>query len=254
MPKSPLPLRTHPRRFRPRPRRFPPFWLLVLLAPVLGAGTALLFRQGLVPAALNPLPALDLGQADAWFVDWRLAALRHDPQLCRRVLTQPYIVAEPIADNPPKQGCGWLNSVRMTSAGGVHAAFDKASCETAAALALWLAHDVQPIAQEMLGQRVVAIQSFGSYACRNIVGNPVWKNIRSEHATANALDISGFTLAGGRQIGILQHWKGTGVEARFLHAVHERACRYFHVVIGPDFNAAHRNHFHLDRGLFWRCA
>src|SRR5262245_8842199 len=91
MPKLPPPVRT-------RPRRFPPFWLLVLLAPVLGAGTALLFRQGLVPAVLNPLPALDLGQADAWFVDWRLAALRHDPQLCRRVLTQPYIAAEPIAD------------------------------------------------------------------------------------------------------------------------------------------------------------
>jgi hypothetical protein len=247
MPKSPPPVGRRPRRFRP-------FWLIVLLMPVCGAGAALLFRQGLVPAALNPLPALDLGQSDAWFVDWRLAALRHDPQLCRRVLTQPYVAAEPIPDNPPKQGCGWLNSVRMTSAGGVHAAFDKASCETAAALALWLTHDVQPIAQEMLGQRVVAIQSFGSYACRNIVGNPVWKNIRSEHATANALDISGFTLAGGRQIGILQHWKGAGVEARFLRAVHERACRYFHVVIGPDFNAAHRNHFHLDRGLFWACS
>ena len=123
MPKSPLPLRTRPRRFRRS-------WLIVVLLPVLAAGTALLFRQGLVPAALNPLPALDLGQADPWFVDWRLAALRHDPQLCRRVLTQPYIVAEPIADNPPKQGCGWLNSVRMTSAAGVHAAFDKASCET----------------------------------------------------------------------------------------------------------------------------
>jgi hypothetical protein len=25
------------------------------------------------------------------------------------------------------------------------------------------------------------------------------------------------------------------------------------VVLGPDYNAAHNNHFHLDRGLFWRC-
>jgi hypothetical protein len=232
-------------------RRFPLFWVVLVL--LLGVGLAGLLRQGLVPAALNPLPALDLGQADPWFIDWRLAALRYDAPLCRRLLAQPQISAEPIADNPPKQGCGWTNAVRMTSAGGVHAAFDKATCEAAAGLALWLNHDVQTIAQEIFGQRVVAIQSFGSYACRNIIGNPFWKDIRSEHATANALDIGGFTLAGGRQISVLQHWKGTGPEARFLRAVHARACRYFHVVLGPDYNAAHHNHFHLDRGLFWRC-
>lgn len=232
-------------------RRFPLFWLVLVL--LLGVGLAGLLRQGLVPAALNPLPALDLGRADPWLVDWRLAALRYDAALCRRTLGQPQISAEPIADNPPKQGCGWTNAVRMTSAGGVHAAFDKATCETAVGLALWLNHDVQALAQEIFGQRVVSIQSFGSYACRNIIGNPFWKEIRSEHATANALDISGFTLAGGRQISVLQHWKGTGPEARFLRAVHARACRYFHVVLGPDYNAAHHNHFHLDRGLFWRC-
>jgi hypothetical protein len=227
-------------------------WRGVLLGLFCVAAT-LMFRQGLIPPALNPLPALDLAEADPWFVDWRLAALRHDPQLCRRVLVQPQAVAEPIPDNPPKQGCGWENSVRMTAAGGVHAAFDKATCEAAAALALWLAHEVQPLAQELFGQRVAALQSLGSYACRNIVGNPLWKDIRSEHALANALDISGFTLAGGRQISVLQHWKGSGPEGRFLRAAHERACRYFHVVLGPDYNAAHQNHFHLDRGLFWRC-
>jgi len=236
----------------PSKRRFPLFWLILLL--LLGMGAEVWFRQGLVPAALNPLPALDLSQADPWLVDWRLAALKHDPQLCRRVLAQPQISAEPVPDNPPQQGCGWTNSVRLTSAGGVHAAFDKATCEAASALALWLTHDVQAIAQEIFGQRVVSIQSFGSYACRNIIGNPFWKDIRSEHATANALDISGFTLTGGRQISVLQHWKGTGPEARFLRAVHARACRYFHVVLGPDYNAAHHNHFHLDRGFLWRCA
>jgi len=239
----------------PPPKRRPIRRLLwqVVLAAFVGAGAALLFRQGLIPSVLNPLPALDLAEEEPWLVDWRLAALRQDPQLCRRVLVQPQIVAEPIPDNPPKQGCGWQNSVRMTAAAGVHAAFDKATCETAAALALWLAHDVQPLAQELFGQRVTSLHSLGSYACRNIVGNALLKDIRSEHALANALDISGFTLAGGRQISVLQHWKGSGAEGRFLRAVHERACRYFHVVLGPDYNAAHQNHFHLDRGLFWRC-
>jgi len=234
-------------------RRLPMTLLLLLLLAPIGAGVSVLFRQGLVPPALNPLPALDLGTPQPWFLDWRLAALRHDPSLCRRVLMPPGITAEAIPDNPIKAGCGWNNSVRVTTAGGVRAGFDPATCEAAAALALWLAHDVAPLAQEMFGERLLSIQSFGSYACRNIVGNPLWKDIRSEHATANALDVSAFTLAGGRRISVAAHWKGTGVEARFLRAAHASACRYFHVVLGPEYNEAHHNHFHLDRGLFSRC-
>jgi hypothetical protein len=234
---------------RKRRSRVPGIILLVLIALALG----LVLRQGLIPAAFNPLPALDLGQADPWFVDWRIAALKHDPQLCRRVLVAPYIDAQPIADNPLKNGCGWVNSVRVSTAGGTHAGFDKVTCEAAAALALWLQYGVQPIAQEMFGQKVTSVQSFGGYSCRNIIGNPMWKDIRSEHASANALDIGAFTLADGRRISVAGHWKGHDAEARFLHAVHGRACRYFHVVLGPDYNAAHHDHFHLDRGLFWRC-
>jgi hypothetical protein len=228
-------------------------WFRLILFVLIVAGVALLFRQGLIPAGFNPLPALDLGQANPWFVDWRLSALKHDRQLCRRVLVEPHIDAAPIPDNPLKQGCGWTNSVRISSAGGVRAGFDQATCQAAAALALWLKHDVQPVAREMFGQHVVSIQTLGSYACRNIVGNPLWKDIRSEHAVANALDVSAFTLAGGRRIAVAEHWRGTGAEGQFLRAVHGRACRYFHVVLGPDYNAAHHNHFHLDRGIFWRC-
>jgi hypothetical protein len=54
-------------------------------------------------------------------------------------------------------------------------------------------------------------------------------------------------------IGVKASWKGNGSEASFLRAVHERACRYFRVAIGPDFNAAHEDHFHYDRGIFRTC-
>ena len=50
-----------------------------------------------------------------------------------------------------------------------------------------------------------------------------------------------------------EDWKGTGREATFLRAVHARACRYFRVAIGPDFNEAHWNHFHYDRGIMRTC-
>ena len=67
------------------------------------------------------------------------------------------------------------------------------------------------------------------------------------------MDIGGFSLADGRQISVERSWRGSGKEAEFLHAVHSRACRYFRVALGPDYNAAHSNHFHLDRGFLSRC-
>ncbi|MBO0765839.1 MAG: extensin family protein, partial [Hyphomicrobiaceae bacterium] len=103
------------------------------------------------------------------------------------------------------------------------------------------------------GQRVTSVRSYGSYACRNIIGDPLWRYRRSEHAIANAADIAGFTLADGREISIRQHWKSEGAEGRFLHEAHARACSYFRAALGPDFNDAHHDHFHLDRGLFSRC-
>ena len=37
-------------------------------------------------------------------------------------------------------------------------------------------------------------------------------------------------------------------DAAFLRAVRDGACRWFDAVLGPDYNAAHADHFHFDRG------
>ena len=34
--------------------------------------------------------------------------------------------------------------------------------------------------------------------------------------------------------------------SEFLHVAHDEACDIFGTVLGPDANAAHRDHFHLD--------
>jgi hypothetical protein len=59
--------------------------------------------------------ALSFEKRDQWFVDWKLAARRRDPTLCQSLLKQPYIDATP--DNPPKNGCGWVNSVKFSEIG-----------------------------------------------------------------------------------------------------------------------------------------
>jgi len=35
--------------------------------------------------------------------------------------------------------------------------------------------------------------------------------------------------------------------------VRDGACRFFDVVLGPDYNDAHRDHFHLDMGAYRAC-
>jgi len=104
---------------------------------------------------------------------------------------------------------------------------------------------VDRAARQILGSPLARIETMGSYACRNVAGT----GRRSAHATANAIDVSGFVLADGRRISVLHGWNGgTAAEREFLRVVHTSACRRFGTVLGPDYNAAHRDHFHFEPG------
>lgn len=234
---------------RPKRRLFARFLLIVIIA----ATAAIAMRLGYVPQRYSPFPPISLDTQPSWFIDSRLAALRLDRPLCDAVLKQPHIDAAAVPDQPYRNGCGWQNAVTFSQTGGARIGAERLTCEMAAALALWVEHEVQPLAQSTFGSKVASIGDMGIYDCRNIVGNPLMKSVRSQHATANAIDISGFTLDNGKQISVLRDWTGKSAESDFLKAVHGRACRYFRVAIGPEYNAAHKNHFHLDRGAFSRC-
>lgn len=233
-----------------KPRRlYSKLFLIVLVGLALGAASWF----GLVPQRWSILPPITLERGDHWFVDARLAALRFDKTLCQSVLKAPHIDATPIPDRPLKKGCGWQNAVKFNQTGGARIGVEPLTCEVAAALTLWMVQDVQPLAQEMFGKKVAVLGDYGTYDCRNIVGNPLWKGVRSQHATANAVDISGFVLEGGEKISLIRDWKGKGKKSEFLQEVHRRSCKYFRVSLGPNFNKAHRDHFHFDRGVIWTC-
>jgi hypothetical protein len=121
-------------------------------------------------------------------------------------------------------------------------------CSMIPALEDWLAQVVQPAAQARFGQAIVGLTAFGAYSCRsvdNIAGAQL-----SEHSFGNAIDISGFKLADGRSIVIVQDWKRTETqESAFLHEVHAGACQHFTTVLGPGADVFHYNHFHLDLAM-----
>ncbi|RYC33148.1 extensin [Lichenibacterium minor] len=119
------------------------------------------------------------------------------------------------------------------------------NCPMVAALDAWVREVVQPAAQARFGERVVAIDSMGSYNCRGI-NNRSGANL-SEHAFANAIDIGGFTLADGRTLTVMRSFNaGDEQERAFLHEAHAGACGAFTTVLGPGYNIFHYNHFHMD--------
>lgn len=213
--------------------------------------TAMLWsRRVAVPDRWNPWRPLHVADAPNLLTRFKLARLADDGGLCRAALAETDFRYAPLADRTIAPGCGFADAVRIeaTSARVEPFAF---SCRAAVSLALWERYGVQPLAQAHFGQRVVRIEHFGSYACRNVYDREAAP--RSRHATADALDVAGFVLGDGRRIRVLGAWNAGDAQGRFLHDVRDAACRYFDAVLGPDYNAAHRNHLHLDRGPYRVC-
>jgi hypothetical protein len=94
------------------------------------------------------------------------------------------------------------------------------NCAMVASLHTWVERTLQPAAQEVLGSPVVRVRNASGYACRNRIGALLHADRLSEHAMANAVDISGFVTADGRTVEVLGQW---GPTARDLREQQERA-------------------------------
>ena len=201
----------------------------------------------------NPWTPLDLRDPVGWATQTKLSAMRDDPALCRDILSRSDIKFDslpPTAPDTGQQACARsdrtvLQSVDFTTSNPAM------TCPVAAGLTLWMEQAVQPRAREILGQEVTRISHLGTYNCRRQYGSDSapW----SEHATGNAIDIAGFELADGSTISLMDDWEGDGSKALFLRAIRDEACPIFGTVLSPDYNAAHRDHFHLDQAArAWR--
>lgn len=144
-------------------------------------------------------------------------------------------------------GCSTLSTVKLVRIGIPTANLGAMRCQLAERFVEWTDEALQKAAAAWLDSPIAKIESFGTYSCRPI--NNAAGNRLSEHGSANAVDIAGFVLENGRRITVKADWNGPDENARnFLRAVHKAACRRFSVVLGPDANALHHDHFHFDMG------
>ncbi len=143
--------------------------------------------------------------------------------------------------------CGTEHPFEMSAADGGRVALQPAAllrCPMVPTVDRWVSEVVEPAARFHFGAPLVELTVAGSYSCRPM--NHVSGARLSEHGYANAVDISVFKFADGRSVSVKGGWYGDGRERAFLRDVHDKSCRYFTTVLGPEYDSNHRDHFHLD--------
>jgi hypothetical protein len=147
----------------------------------------------------------------------------------------------------PSEFCGAAKPFEMAAADEGRVALIPAAlvvCPMVPQINAWVANVAARAARQHLRSELVEIRVAASYSCRAM--NNVDGAKLSEHGHANAIDISAFVMADGRVVTIKGGWNGRPEEHAFLSEVRGKSCRDFTTVLGPGFNAAHADHFHLD--------
>ena len=253
----------------------------VALAPWLGAGAPALGTHappadpsGLdaaAPATSSDPHAKSGGLADlAPILDERPRPQRQwdhvfaaGAEACREQLAATGAKFQPLPDRPKPdaKGCGSPHGVLLSRGPTGIRYSPPVSLDCSLALRLVeVERVVQEEAETHLESRIQRVGTLGSYACRGVIGRLAgWSDGISEHSFGNAIDIMRFDPVKGRPATILRGYEAgvdepTTKEGRFLLAVARRLRREAGVrVLGPDFDASHRDHFHLDAGLpRWR--
>jgi hypothetical protein len=226
----------------------------LLIAASVGIGIASRSADAAAGKARFAQPAYELAREGAVvdltrygsLADARLAELKADSQACRDALAATGVSFTQLPATRASNGCGFGAAVLVKASLAEWTAPEALpmTCDLAARMHLWERHVVIPAAEKHLGSPVAEIEAFGSFQCRRVAGH----DRLSEHAYAKAADIAGFRLADGRRVSVLEDFHAKGAEGDFLREIRGRACDLFDVTLGPDFNADHANHFHLDVG------
>ncbi|WP_298562160.1 extensin family protein [uncultured Aliiroseovarius sp.] len=224
---------------------------LVLLGLV--ALWVLLRPDSVLPDHWNPTRPLSITAPVTPVTRWQLRMATRDEAVCRDVLAQAGVVFSQMEPLTSGDHCGISQRGSLSSLVGAQLSPVETRCSTALRLAMWEHHDVQPAARQHLGADVAQLLHIGSYNCRKMRTARGTENAWSSHATAGAFDITGALLSDGRRLTLLRNWDGTPEEAAFLRQIWRGSCTWFRLVLGPEYNRLHADHFHLQANGWGFC-
>ena len=191
----------------------------------------------------------DLRQTPGWLAKFRLRVLEADAPACSARLAEAGLEHTLLPPTDSSRQCHLENTVMTQRFSSASLKPEQTRCSIAARLYMWERFVVQPAARAHFHESVKEITHFGSYNCRTIHNS----SHMSEHATANAFDISGFVLKSGMAITVKRNWATSGEQQAFLHEVRDGLCQYFNLTLSPDYNTDHADHFHVDMGWVKDC-
>ncbi|MEJ6594640.1 extensin family protein [Parasphingorhabdus sp.] len=209
-----------------------------------GRSVGLAGLASLLLSACGAIPAGYSGQSQQPQASAGLGSFDPTPETrqCFSDLGKANVRFSPLPNRQFGGGCSQIDSIKLLDVGADVTNLGPVKCELAGKFAAWTEYSVKRAARKYLGSDLKRIETMGSYNCRNIAGS----GKLSQHASANAIDVSAFVLTNGRRISVEDNWKSGRREMQFLTAIHDSACKRFGTVLSPDYNAAHRDHFHLD--------
>lgn len=202
-----------------------------------------------LPRSWNPARPLNVKDQYTPITDWKLRRALASPASCLAALATG-AAARAMPDKDVSEECHIHNRVTLSRIGSAGLRPVETTCETALRLTMWMAHGVQLAAESNFGQAVTELRHFSSYNCRAMRTSAGETRRMSTHATASAIDVSGFVVEGVGLIDLKKHWSGGGAKASFLRDANEAACMWFRVTLGPRYNRLHADHFHLQ-GQGW---
>src|SRR5262249_28345582 len=159
--------------------------------------------------------------------------LAQRPEACFVALSGAGVEYTRIDKAGKERACNLVNGLTLDRSLTPYSAPLSMSCPLAAALHVWERSVVIPAAHRILKSEVNRIEPFGSYSCRHVKGGR--EDRWSEHATGDAVDISGFRLADGRMITVKKDFDAKTPEGRFLREVRDKGCKLFSATLSPDY-------------------
>jgi hypothetical protein len=228
-----------------------------VLSLTLAGGAAVVFfvswEDTPLPNAWNPKTILNVRDPITPLTRFKFSRALHDGDMCKIALGSiGNFVELPTRDD--SELCGIKDHILLSDVGGMQVKPVNTRCQTALRFAMWAEHVIQPAARKNLTTEVKETHHFSSYNCR-VIRSTSGSNVKrmSTHATAEAIDISGFSFTDGTKAILVENWGDGSEKSAFLKAVRDGACDWFRVTLSPEYNSLHADHFHLQHTGWGLC-
>jgi hypothetical protein len=174
----------------------------------------------------------------------------YDDLADRGVAFEPTIIADAHPDGYPGLTCQVEDALYVLSpVYGVELQYVSGEVTERVAAACDMAHALADTLDDVAERDVVAVQHYGTYVCRTIAGT----SSLSRHAYGDAIDFASFELDDGTTYTLIDDWEHDTYNPVTPGGIflYDAAYRWYdndfwNIILTPNYNAAHDNHFHVD--------